>query len=162
MTLQEAQAQVDQWIKKYGVRYFNELTNMAILAEEVGEVARIISRTYGEQSTGDADPGDDSLADELADVALHLGVGGLADQQALRLARQQACDRAQDQPDHHRRRTVKDRVPRQLTEADANEGYQQPEQGGGVFEQDHEHRRVLARPDGLEVAATALRRAEAA
>jgi len=68
MTLQEAQAQVDQWIKEYGVRYFNELTNMAILTEEVGEVARIIARTYGEQSTGRAATGPESLADELADV----------------------------------------------------------------------------------------------
>jgi len=68
MTLQEAQLKVDQWIKKYGVRYFNELTNMAILTEEVGEVARIIARTYGEQSTGHTVSGRDSLADELADV----------------------------------------------------------------------------------------------
>ena len=72
MTLKEAQEQVDAWISKYGVRYFNELTNMAILTEEVGEVARIIARTYGEQSagtpgTGPADP-NEALADELADV----------------------------------------------------------------------------------------------
>ena len=50
MTLQEAQKQVDDWIKTYGIRYFGELTNMAILTEEVGELARVISRTYGEQS----------------------------------------------------------------------------------------------------------------
>ena len=50
MTLEEAQKQVDQWIKTYGVRYFNELTNMAILTEEVGELARIMARTYGDQS----------------------------------------------------------------------------------------------------------------
>jgi len=68
MTIQEAQASVDVWIKKYGIRYFNELTNMAILTEEVGEVARIISRTYGEQSPGVDPDGQDSLADELADV----------------------------------------------------------------------------------------------
>jgi len=68
MTLQEAQARVDQWIRQYGVRYFNELTNMAILTEEVGEVARIIARTYGEQSDGSADFGIENLADELADV----------------------------------------------------------------------------------------------
>ena len=68
MTLQEAQDKVDGWIKKYGVRYFNELTNMAILAEEVGEVARIISRTYGEQSQGSATLGNEKLAEELADV----------------------------------------------------------------------------------------------
>lgn len=58
---------VDLWIKKYGVRYFNELTNMAILSEEVGEVARIISRKYGEQSFKESDKKHD-LADEMADV----------------------------------------------------------------------------------------------
>lgn len=67
MTLQEAQQLVDQWIKEKGVRYFNELTNMAILTEEVGEVARIISRRYGEQSFKESDQ-DKNLADELADV----------------------------------------------------------------------------------------------
>ena len=67
MTIQEAQQRVDQWIKTYGVRYFNELTNMAILSEEVGEVARIISRSYGEQSSKPSDEGKD-LGDELADV----------------------------------------------------------------------------------------------
>ena len=67
MTIQEAQQRVDQWIKTYGVRYFNELTNMAILSEEVGEVARIISRRYGEQSSKPSDEGKD-LSDELADV----------------------------------------------------------------------------------------------
>jgi NTP pyrophosphatase (non-canonical NTP hydrolase) len=65
--IKEAQEQVDQWIKKYGVRYFNELTNMAILTEEVGEVARIISRKYGEQSFKESDKAVD-LADEMADV----------------------------------------------------------------------------------------------
>ena len=67
MTLQEAQSTVDDWIKKNGVRYFNELTNMAILTEEVGEVARIIAREYGEQSKKSSDEGK-MLADELADV----------------------------------------------------------------------------------------------
>ena len=67
MTLQEAQENVDRWIKEYGVRYFNELTNMAILTEEVGEVARIIARRYGEQSFKESDKQID-LADELADV----------------------------------------------------------------------------------------------
>ena len=67
MTIQEAQETVDRWIKEYGVRYFNELTNMAILTEEVGEVARIIARKYGEQSFKVSDKGKD-LADELADV----------------------------------------------------------------------------------------------
>jgi len=67
MTIEEAQQKVDDWIKEYGVRYFNELTNMAILTEEVGEVARIISRKYGEQSFKPSDK-DKDLSDELADV----------------------------------------------------------------------------------------------
>ncbi len=67
MELQHLQEKVDQYIKKFGVRYFNELTNMAILTEEVGEVARIISRTYGEQSSKQSDLELD-LGDELADV----------------------------------------------------------------------------------------------
>jgi NTP pyrophosphatase (non-canonical NTP hydrolase) len=67
MTIQEAQQIIDKWINTTGVRYFNELTNMALLTEEVGEVARIIARKYGEQSFKDADM-DKNLADELADV----------------------------------------------------------------------------------------------
>ena len=67
MTIQEAQQQVDRWIKTTGVRYFNELTNTAILAEEVGEVARIMARRYGEQSEKETDKAKD-LGDELADV----------------------------------------------------------------------------------------------
>ncbi|WP_026896985.1 nucleotide pyrophosphohydrolase [Daejeonella oryzae] len=67
MTIQEAQQTVDSWIKTTGVRYFNELTNTAILMEEVGEVARIISRKYGEQSYKKSDENAD-LGDELADV----------------------------------------------------------------------------------------------
>ncbi len=67
MTLEEAQKIVDNWIKNHGVRYFNELTNMAMLTEEVGEVARIIARKYGEQSFKESDK-DKELADELADV----------------------------------------------------------------------------------------------
>ncbi|MEN9385576.1 MAG: hypothetical protein RLZZ185_317 [Bacteroidota bacterium] len=67
MTLDEAQAQVDQWIKTVGVRYFSELTNMAMLTEEVGEVARIIARRYGEQSEKESDKQKD-LGDEMADV----------------------------------------------------------------------------------------------
>ena len=67
MELKELQTKVDNWIKKYGVRYFNELTNMSILTEEVGEVARIMSRRYGEQSEKESDKNKD-LADELADV----------------------------------------------------------------------------------------------
>ena len=67
MTLQEAQQTINEWITTTGVRYFNELTNMAILTEEVGEVARIIARKYGEQSFKESDK-DKELADELADV----------------------------------------------------------------------------------------------
>ncbi|MGV6861738.1 MAG: nucleotide pyrophosphohydrolase [Putridiphycobacter sp.] len=67
MTINEAQKLVDDWIKTYGVRYFNELTNMAQLTEEVGEVARIIARRYGEQSEKESDKNKD-LGDEMADV----------------------------------------------------------------------------------------------
>ena len=67
MKISQAQKTVDHWIKKYGVRYFNELTNTAILMEEVGEVARIMARKYGEQSNKKSDKGKD-LADEMADV----------------------------------------------------------------------------------------------
>lgn len=67
MHISEAQSLVDQWIKTTGVRYFNELTNTAILMEEVGEVARIMARRYGEQSEKESDKGAD-LADEMADV----------------------------------------------------------------------------------------------
>lgn len=66
MTIKEAQESVDAWIKEYGVRYFDELTNTAILAEEVGEVARIMARKYGEQSFKEGEKND--LGDELADV----------------------------------------------------------------------------------------------
>lgn len=66
-TLQEAQAEVDRWIRSIGVRYFSELTNLAQLVEEVGELARILSRTYGEQSWKKDEPRPD-LADEMADV----------------------------------------------------------------------------------------------
>lgn len=67
MTIEEAQSLVDKWITTTGVRYFNELTNMAMLTEEVGEVARIIARRYGEQSEKESDKGKD-LGDEMADV----------------------------------------------------------------------------------------------
>ena len=67
MDLKNAQAEVDNWIKTHGVRYFNELTNMAQLTEEVGEVARIIARSYGEQSEKESDK-DKDLGEELADV----------------------------------------------------------------------------------------------
>ena len=73
MTIKEAQEAIDQWIKEYGVRYFGELTNMAVLTEEVGELARIIGRRYGEQSWKAGDPraednGRAALGDEMADV----------------------------------------------------------------------------------------------
>lgn len=66
MTLEEAQKTVDEWIKTYGVRYFSELTNMAVLTEEVGELARIMARTYGDQSFKTGEKTD--LGDEMADV----------------------------------------------------------------------------------------------
>ncbi len=66
ITLSEAQQQADEWIKTYGVRYFNELTNMAILTEEVGELARVMARTYGEQSFKAGEQ--PNLAEEMADV----------------------------------------------------------------------------------------------
>ena len=73
MTIKEAQQTVDEWIKQYGVRYFSELTNMAVLTEEVGELAKIIARRYGEQSWKNddsraADNGKQALGDEMADV----------------------------------------------------------------------------------------------
>jgi NTP pyrophosphatase (non-canonical NTP hydrolase) len=67
ITIEQAQAQVDQWIKSVGVRYFSELTNMAILTEEVGELARLMARTYGDQNFKGKEA-DVNLADELADV----------------------------------------------------------------------------------------------
>ena len=67
MTIHNAQQQVDQWIKTVGVRYFSELTNMAILTEEVGELARIMARKYGDQSFKESDK-DKNMADEMADV----------------------------------------------------------------------------------------------
>ncbi|MDF2448471.1 MAG: pyrophosphatase [Bacteroidota bacterium] len=67
MTISNAQKEIDNWIKQHGVRYFSELTNMAILTEEVGEVSRIIARRYGEQSEKESDKNKD-LGDELADV----------------------------------------------------------------------------------------------
>jgi len=68
MTLDEAQKAVDKWINQYGVRYFNELTNMAILTEEVGELARIIARKFGEQSFKQDEEEPAALSDELADI----------------------------------------------------------------------------------------------
>lgn len=66
MTLQEAQQQVDRWIKEYGVRYFSELTNMAVLTEEVGELARVMARKYGDQSFKQGEK--DNLDEEIADI----------------------------------------------------------------------------------------------
>ena len=66
MTLKEAQKEVDSWIKQYGVRYFSELTNMAVLTEEVGELARVIARKYGDQSFKEGEK--DNIEDEIADV----------------------------------------------------------------------------------------------
>ena len=73
MTIKEAQNAVDQWIKEYGVRYFSELTNMAVLTEEVGELARVMARRYGDQSWKAGDPrsednGQTALGEEMADV----------------------------------------------------------------------------------------------
>lgn len=67
MTIQQAQQQVDEWIKSTGVRYFGELTNLGILMEEVGELSRLLVRTYGEQSSKESDKGKD-IADEMADI----------------------------------------------------------------------------------------------
>lgn len=78
ITLQQAQEKVDQWIKTYGVRYFNELTNMTILTEEVGELARIMARTYGEQSFKESDKNRD-LGDEMARCAMGIDLPGKPD-----------------------------------------------------------------------------------
>ena len=100
MTIKEAQEAVDKWINTYGVRYFNELTNMAQLTEEVGEVARIIARRYGEQSEKDSDKTKD-LGEELADVVFV--VLCLANQTGVNL--QEAFDKkleAKTKRDHDR------------------------------------------------------------
>ena len=100
MNLKSSQLQVDTWIKEHGVRYFNELTNMAQLTEEVGEVARIIARRYGEQSEKESDKNKD-LGEELADVVFV--VLCLANQTGIDL--QVAFDKKMDlktKSDHHR------------------------------------------------------------
>lgn len=100
MNIQNAQIQVDSWIKEHGVRYFNELTNMAQLTEEVGEVARIIARRYGEQSEKESDKNKD-LGEELADVVFV--VLCLANQTGVNL--QEAFDRKMEKKtkrDHDR------------------------------------------------------------
>jgi NTP pyrophosphatase (non-canonical NTP hydrolase) len=91
MNIQNAQLDVDNWIKEHGVRYFNELTNMAQLTEEVGEVARIIARRYGEQSEKESDKSKD-LGEELADVVFV--VLCLANQTGVNL--QEAFDKKMD------------------------------------------------------------------
>ena len=97
MTLKEAQEKVDQWIKKYGVRYFDELTNTAILMEEVGEVARIMARSYGEQSSKKSDE-ESSLANELTDVLFVL----------ICLANQTGVDLEQAFEDNMKKKTKRD------------------------------------------------------
>ncbi len=100
MQIQDAQKAVDEWIKEHGVRYFNELTNMAQLTEEVGEVARIIARRYGEQSEKESDKNKD-LGEELADVVFV--VLCLANQTGINL--QDAFDKKlnlKNQRDHDR------------------------------------------------------------
>jgi NTP pyrophosphatase (non-canonical NTP hydrolase) len=100
MNLKNSQLEVDNWIKEHGVRYFNELTNMAQLTEEVGEVARIIARRYGEQSEKESDK-DKDLGEELADVVFV--VLCLANQTGIDL--QAAFDKKMDkktQRDHDR------------------------------------------------------------
>ena len=98
LTLREAQATVDDWIKTVGVRYFSELTNLAQLVEEVGELARIISRTYGEQSFKDSDK-DSSLKDEMADILFVL----------ICLANQTGVDLTAAFDDNLRKKTQRDR-----------------------------------------------------
>jgi NTP pyrophosphatase (non-canonical NTP hydrolase) len=98
MTIREAQQQVDDWIRSHGVRYFNELTNMAILTEEVGEVARIMSRRYGEQSEKISDK-DKDLKEELADVLWVL----------LCIANQTGVDLTQAFEDNLKKKTLRDK-----------------------------------------------------
>jgi NTP pyrophosphatase (non-canonical NTP hydrolase) len=97
MTVKEAQQIVDNWIKEYGVRYFDELTNMAILTEEVGEVARIMARRYGEQSEKESDKEKD-LGQELADVLFVL----------VCIANQTGIDLEQAFTENIRRKTARD------------------------------------------------------
>lgn len=105
MTLQEAQTTVDNWIKENGIRYFNELTNMAILTEEVGEVARLIARQYGEQSFKKSDEGK-QLSDELADVLFVL----------ICLANQTGIDLTQALAANLHKKTIRDRDRHQQNE----------------------------------------------
>lgn len=111
ITLREAQEQVDRWINTLGIRYFNELTNMAILTEEVGEVARIIARRYGEQSEKESDKGKD-LADEMADVLWVL----------LCLANQTGVDLTTAFHKNIKKKTVRDKERHQLNTKLQNDG----------------------------------------
>lgn len=111
ITLREAQEQVDRWIKTLGIRYFNELTNMAILTEEVGEVARIIARRYGEQNEKESDKGKD-LADEMADVLWVL----------LCLANQTGVDLTTAFHKNIEKKTVRDKERHQLNTKLQNDG----------------------------------------
>ena len=104
MTIEEAQKRVDEWIKSYGVRYFSELTNMAVLTEEVGELARVIARRYGEQSWKASDPrGDDNglkaMGEEMADVLWVL----------LCLANQTGIDLTQELEKSIEKKTIRDK-----------------------------------------------------
>lgn len=104
MTIKEAQQTVDRWIKTYGVRYFSELTNMAVLTEEVGELAKIIARRYGEQSWKKDDPrasdnGKQALGDEMADVLWVL----------LCLANQTGIDLTEELAKNLEKKTVRDK-----------------------------------------------------
>jgi len=108
MEIKDAQKIVDKWIKEYGVRYFDEMTNTAILMEEVGEVARVMSRRYGEQSEKESDKGKD-LGDELADVMFVLIC--LANQTGINLeeALQKNLDKKtkRDKDRHHNNEKLK-------------------------------------------------------
>ena len=97
MTLQEAQQAVDQWIKNYGVRYFSELTNMAVLTEEVGELARVMARKYGDQSFKEGEK--DNLGEEMADVLWVL----------LCLANQTGVDLTEELKKSIEKKTLRDR-----------------------------------------------------
>ena len=97
MTLQEAQQAVDQWIKTYGVRYFSELTNLAVLTEEVGELARVIARKYGDQSFKEGEK--DNLGEEMADVLWVL----------LCLANQTGVDLTEELKKSIEKKTLRDR-----------------------------------------------------
>jgi NTP pyrophosphatase (non-canonical NTP hydrolase) len=110
MTIAEAQTSIDNWIKQYGVRYFNELTNTAVLMEEVGEVARIMARRYGEQSEKDSDKAKD-LGDELADVIFVIMC--IANQTGVNLTealqKNLAKKTQRDESRHHNNQKLKDK-----------------------------------------------------